>query len=478
MNEVAGVERGVEAELAELRARLDAGVDEVIIAACRALVDRARSEATADVRASTLRLLAEALRADGASPADVVAVLAEAAGLEGVTPAVHAVAIYDYALSMGRADAPRSLELLKEAANLFEQGADAGRLAVTLLELGDREGALGERTAALEHFEKARLAARAIGDARLVARSDDRIAAAWWELGRLEIAEQHLRDALAVWEATDDADAVAWARYRLGWCLADDVKVPARGDEALRLLLSAREHAQANDLMAVVAACDEKAAWVLADRGDQQQAVNLLRAACAVFDAIDDAYSLQVARANLAEHLLDLEQDDEAEFLLRKVIAADVDNPHARTGAAARLARHLTRTGRAEEAIRMLDDMATAVDLDDRLEGPMFLLARAAAYNALGMVQPTREAAEKALEHLDQANLPRQHAEVLEFLGRCAAYDGDSQKSEALLGKAIALYLVADSDDDARRLAAEIQPPIPKRDNPVAQPKLSTGQYL
>ena len=120
------------------------------------------------------------------------------------------------------------------------------------------------------------------------------------------------------------------------------------------------------------------------------------------------------------------------------------------------------------------------VDLDDRLEAPTFLLARAAAFNALSMVQPTREAAEKALEHLDQAKLPKLHAEVLEFLGRCAAYDGDTQKSEALLGKAIALYLVADSEDDARRLAVEIQPPLPKRDatTPATPPKLATGQYL
>lgn len=478
----------LEAGLAALVRRLEsagevaAPLDDSFVAECRGLAERAHTEqAPPDLQVRTLRCLAEALRITGSSPADVGTVLAGAVAIEGAEPTTHALVQVEYARTMvTKDDLPRSLELLKAAAEVFEQAGDAGRTALTLLELGDRQGALGERQNALENFDHARAAARAIGDARLVARANDRIAAAWWELGRLDRAEQHLRDALSVWNATDDDEAGAWARYRLGWCIAADPQTRERGDEALNLLAAAREFAQQNDAMNLVAACDEKAAWVLADRGDQAQAVQLLRAAAAVFDALGDAYALQVAQANLADHLLDLDQPDEAEFLLRRVIANETPSPHARTAAAARLAKHLARTGRAEEALRLLDDMMSMVDLDDRIEAPKFLLARAAAYNALSMVQPTREAAENALEHLDQAKLPKLHGEVLEFLGRCAAYDGDTQKSEALLGKAIALYLLADSDDDARRLAIEIQPPLPKREvaPPTMTPKLATGQYL
>jgi hypothetical protein len=54
---------------------------------------------------------------------------------------------------------------------------------------------------------------------------------------------------------------------------------------------------QAGDLR-LVANCDEKAAWVLVERGDTDRALSLLRDAIAVFDALGDQYALLVARAN------------------------------------------------------------------------------------------------------------------------------------------------------------------------------------
>lgn len=347
---------------------------------------------------------------------------------------------------------------------------------------GHRAGASGDRTAALEAFDKARDIARGIGDARLVARCDDGIAAAYWELGRLDVAEHSLRSALAVWTATSDTAATAWAQYRLGWCLAADQHSEARGEEALDLLGKARKTAQAVDDVRLVANCDEKAAWVLAARGELDRAVTLLRAVVDVFDALGDEYAMLVASTNLAHHLLDRKQHGEAEFLLRQAIEAEGDHTrHVRLGAASRLAKVLCRSGRADEALRLLDRVAADVDADDRTEAPRYHLARAAVFQALSTRLATEEAARTALDLLDRALLPAFHAEALEYLAWVAQTDGRRTDAEALYAQAMALYLLSDDNEEALRVASEVVPEPPRRLSGTTDNKpqaLATGLYL
>lgn len=346
---------------------------------------------------------------------------------------------------------------------------------------GHRAGAAGDRAAALEAFEQARDLARSEADARMVARCDDGMAAAQWEMGRLDLAEQHLRSALAVWNTTSDVASTAWAQYRLGWCLAADQFTDARGEEALELLAKARSTAQASDDVRLAANCDEKAAWVLAARGDVDRAIALLRTVVDVFDALGDQYAMLVASTNLAHHLLDRKQHPEAEFLLRQAVDTTGDDTrHVRLGAASRLAKVLCRTGRADEALRLLDGVAGDVDPDDRTEAPRYHLARAAVFQALNTRLATKEAAQTALDLLDRALLPAFHAEALEYLAWVEHTGGQRVAAQALYAQAMALYLLSDDQDDAMRVAGEVVPEPPRRSSGAttgSQP-LATGLYL
>jgi len=346
---------------------------------------------------------------------------------------------------------------------------------------GHQAGSAGDRNAAIEAFDTAREIARGIGDATLVARCDDGLAAAHWELGRIDLAEESLRSALAVWNATSDIAATAWAQYRLGWCLAADQYTEVRGEEALDLLGKARKTAQANDDVRLVANCDEKAAWVLAARGEVDRAIALLRTVVDVFEALGDEYATLVASTNLAHHLLARKQHAEAEFLLRQAVEAEGDHTrHVRLGAASRLAKVLCRTGRADEALRLLDGVAADVDADDRTEAPRYHLARAAVFQALSTRLATQEAAQTALDLLDRALLPAFHAEALEYLAWVAKTGGQRTEAEALYAQAMALYLLSDDEEEALRVAGEVVPEPPRRSagtTGTAQP-LATGLYL
>lgn len=377
-------------------------------------------------------------------------------------------------------DYPQAFAQLLECASQLHERGELEASARCLMRAGHRAGAAGDRTAALEAFDKARDIARAEGDAMLVARCDDGMAAAHWELGRLDLAEQYLRSALAVWNATSDAEQTAWAQYRLGWCLAADQYSEPRAAEALDLLGKARSAAQANDDVRLAANCDEKAAWVLAARGDIDRSIALLRTVIDVFDAAGDDYAMLVASTNLANHLLDRNQPGEAEFLLRRAVEAEgAHTRHVRLGATSRLAKLLCRTGRADEALRLLEGAAGDVDADDRTEAPRYHLARAAVFQALSTRQATREAAQTALDLLDRALLPAFHAEALEYLAWVAKVDGQRTEAEALYAQAMALYLLNDDTDDAMRVAGEVLPEPPRRNPPAnAQAPLPTGLYL
>ncbi len=368
---------------------------------------------------------------------------------------------------------------LEEAQGLLRDIGYPELEAQVLLDLGELEVLRGERSQARDVFERARIVARSAGLVRLVARCDDRLAAAHWELGRLDLAEEHLRSALALWQATDDVEGLARARYRLGSCLIEDLSNEERGVEALELLEKARSVAVEYEVMGLIAACDDKAATVLAHRGDMSRAIMVLRSAASIFDALGDDEQRSLVRTHLASLLARSGSGPEAEGIWRSILE-ESENASARTRAsvAARLARYLSECGRAEEALDVLERFASGLDDDDRTEGPTFEVARAAAYHGLGMHQATIEAADRALDLLDSALLPGIHAAALEYKGRAVLASGQQRDGEALLGQAIALYLIDNDRERAERVAGEILPEPPRRDRARPTPRLSTGLYL
>ena len=358
-----------------------------------------------------------------------------------------------------------------------------------LLDDGERLGREGRLEEAATAFRSARDLARSIGDASTVAHAEDRLGAAAWEAGRLREAEQHLRAALAVHESGSDHERLSWARYRLGWLLAADPSSERRRQEAIDLLGAARTIAADHDDRHRVASCDEKAAWVMAARGDHAEAVGLLHKVVTVFEAVGAAGDARVARANLAVQLIAVGSFDDAESHLRRAWsdgrrAGDID-----AGVATRLARLLADAGRPEEAFAVLDESATTIWRAGAAERAAHHLARARACNVAQLRVASREAAEAALVALRGARLPGLHAEALEFIARCheadaEAADGDeaarqSDRARVLLGEAVALYLVADQPDDARRVARDLVPAPPAVDDgDPDSPVLGIGVYL
>ena len=358
-----------------------------------------------------------------------------------------------------------------------------------LLADGERLGSEGHHDEAVAAFRSARDLARTIGDAPMVAHADDRLGAAHWEAGRLREAEHHLRAALAVHESGSDHERLSWARYRLGWLLAATPGSEPRRQEALDLLGSARSMAADHDDRHRVASCDEKAAWVMAARRDHAEAVALLHRVVAVFEAVGATADARVARANLGVQLIAVGSVDEAEFHLRRAWsdgrrAGDVD-----PGVASRLARLLADAGRPEEALAVLDESATTIGVAGAAERAAHHLARARACNVAQLRVASREAAEAAVVALRGARLPGLHAEALEFIARCHEADAEgldgveaarqTDRARVLLGEAVALYLVADQTDDARRVARDLVPSPPVADDETHEmPPLSTGVYL
>lgn len=359
-----------------------------------------------------------------------------------------------------------------------------------LLTEGERLGSEGLHVDAAEQFRRARTIGRDHGRVELVAHCEDRIAAALWESGRMRDAERHLRTALALHESGPDPERVSWARYRLGWLLASDPSTDGRRHEALELLGQARSTAAEHGDRHRSASCDEKAAWVLASRGDHAEAVGVLHKVVAVFTALGDEHDARVARANLAVQLLAVGSIDDAEHHLRTAWTAGRDSDDADPGVATRLARLLADSGRPEEALAVLDESKSAVARAGRGELAAHHLARARACNVAQLRVAAKEAAELAIVTLRGALLPGLHAEALEFLARCAEAEADAatgtdedqhrDHAHALLGEAMALYLVADQPSEARRLAHDLVPSPPSDDEalPDATPVLGTGVYL
>jgi tetratricopeptide (TPR) repeat protein len=357
------------------------------------------------------------------------------------------------------------------------------------LDEGERHGSAGRLDEAMTAFTTARDIARSLGDAVTAAHADDRLAAALWEAGRLREAERHLRAALAVHEAGSDAERLSWARYRLGWLLAASTVSDHRRQEALDLLGAARTVAADHDDRHRVASCDEKAAWVMADRGDHAEAVSLLHKVVAVFEALGAEADARTARANLGVQLVAVGALEEAEFQLRRAWNDGRRVGHPDPGVASRLARLLADAGDPEGALAVLDESATVVERAGAAERAAHHLARARACNVAQLRVASREAADAALVSLRGARLPGLHAEALEFRARCHEADAEARDGEeatrltdrarAMLGESVALYLVADQLADARRVARDLVPAPPdEEDDQIEHVPLPTGVYL
>jgi tetratricopeptide (TPR) repeat protein len=357
---------------------------------------------------------------------------------------------------------------------------------------GEWLGALSRPDAARDMFEHARDLAREQQNLHQVAAATDRIASALWDAGRLHDAETHLRDVVHIADSCGDDDTLMTARWRLGSILAsrDDADL---ADEALELLSRSRAAAQACGNALLAAECDDAAATVLQARNDHPAAIAALHRAVSVMEAADDRATAARLRANLSTSLIATgsAREAEAQLLTARDLARDADAA-AVASIIARLAVLWCSLGKADEAIAELDTIEDHMMPTGRGEQARVHLARAQAYNHLGLRAGARDAATAAIDSLRGAVLPVEHAMALEHLGECASIDDATESSNIdpdlvgahhqgriHFGEALALYVIAGRDDDARRVAGRLAPTPPQlSDEPSTCDDTPTGLYL
>lgn len=370
--------------------------------------------------------------------------------------------------------------------------ADArGDFAATM-RCGEWLGVHGLLDAARDAFEHARDLARQEHNLDRVAIATDRLASALWDIGRVNDAEGHLRDVMNIADSMGDDTMLTTARWRLGSLLAarDDADV---SEEAIELLSRARSSAQANGDAHLAAECDDAAAAALRARGDHPAAIAALHRAISVMEAAGSLDVVARLRANLATSLIATGSPRDAEAAL--LAARDNARDGHRLGLTlimTRLAMVWCSMGKADDALAELD-MVDPTDMPtNSAERARFHLARAQAYNHLGLRAGARDAAYDAIDSLRGAMLPVEHALALEHLGACASIEdatdhsdpmtsgtGITERGRLYLGEALALYVIAGHDDDARRVAARIapRPPQDTQDEPPPD-DTPTGLYL
>lgn len=357
---------------------------------------------------------------------------------------------------------------------------------------GEWLGVHGRLDAARDAFEHARDLARQEHDLDRVAVATDRLASALWDAGRMNDAEGHLRDVMNIADSMGDDTMLTTARWRLGVLLAarDDADV---SEEAIELLSRARSSAQANGDAHLAAECDDAAAAALRARGDHPAAIAALHRAISVMEAAGSLDIVARLRANLATSLIATgsARDAEAALLAARDNARD-GHRRGLTSIVTRLAVVWCSMGKADEALAELDVVDPTDMPTNRAERARFHLARAQAYNHLGLRAGAREAALDAIDSLRGAMLPVEHALALEHLGECASIEdatdysdpmgsgtSNSEGGRLFLGEALALYVIAGRDDDARRVAARIapRPPQDSQDESIHD-DTPTGLYL
>jgi len=480
-SDIAGTDPEPTDRLAELLAQIDAEWDDrsdELEGWCVEAASIAARLGEVGTRIGLVRRLAELAVADE-RPDDAYEALEPLLHVDDAPPLelghVHS-AIAHLARHIGNIDVGAHLNA---AVELTTEADDSVRAIDVRFDLGEHLGSIGDNSGALQQFVEAQALARGIGDAILSARADDRIAAAHWELGRGDLAEEHLRRALAVARATGDDDRIAHAAYRLAWCLADHSPVEDEF-EALELLSECIDHARDTGDLRRIAECDAMSARVHRANDDLDEAIRLLRSAIAIHESTGATTAAAIDRANLATDLEAVGHRSAAEHEYRRALELLGSDRFIAAKVTTRLAQLLCTLGRPAEALELLEAVTEYFDRsDDATESPRFHMAAARAHLDLGRTPHGRLHAQRALRCLAGALRPELHARVLELLAECDALEHDMDGASLKYGQAVALWFHADSIPDARRVARRVLPRPPTSEDEVdgadSRPVAPTG---
>lgn len=244
-------------------------------------------------------------------------------------------------------------EIAVEAFEEIEEYQGAGFNAIAM---GELHGKNGRQTRALECFIRAYNIFQTGGDAIGSSRAKDRMAAALIELGDLEQAAQHIRDALHAFEHMDIEEQVAYMNYRLGKVLVYQEKFFL----ALEPLRKSIDYYRANANWSSAARAEVELAHAMQELNpevDNEESERIFVRTHAYFEAAGEiSYALSVETMQ-AERLAKKGQLEAALAMFRDVVRLSLEHEEDELVRAARVSvsEILFRLGRLSEAKEELE---------------------------------------------------------------------------------------------------------------------------
>ena len=369
-------------------------------------------------------------------------------------------AIAQRAECMGELDNVAECESGYRTAIALYEGNDAFTPAgIASLNLGESQGSDSRQSEALVSFTHALEVFQRGGDLTGSGRAHDRMAAALIDMGDLDEAIEHLREALRIFEYMQVEWRWNWAKYRLGWTLVSN----GEPDEARPLLEDAASFYKARNEYARAADADTQLAHALSNTGSEEAARELYRSTRAVYAGLGKTHAAALADGNIAASLARSGEYDEAVTLYRKVIefAREHDDGYLVRGVSTRLAAALLELetfDAAEEALRVLDDSPVENWGDALADLVSQLDMYRRVYAWLGHDEKEVEVANRILSFGVQSGFMSATANAYRTLGLREDLLGNHEQSTLLLAQAIALYLADGNDYSARELSKRLMP--------------------
>ena len=224
-------------------------------------------------------------------------------------------------------DYAKALEYFQQALVVHEELGDRISTARATGNIGNVYASVGDYPAALEHFRRALAMEEEVGDRAGVARLTGSMGMVYYATGDYPAALENFRRALDGYEEIGDRAGVA----RLIGNIGNVYKETGDHRKALEHLTTACTLQEQLGNRAGVASLTERIGNVRVALGDFSTALSDFQRALAMHEELGDRASIASATGNIISDLLRLQQDDQAEALLQKQAAMQLDDPTLRS---------------------------------------------------------------------------------------------------------------------------------------------------
>jgi tetratricopeptide (TPR) repeat protein len=351
-------------------------------------------------------------------------------------------------------------EPMSSAIALYEGNKRHGQAGISCLELGEAFGRLQRQGEALEIFERGLVNFQKAGDVIGSGRAHDRIAAALIDLARIEEATDHLRQALQIFEYTENEFWWTKAQFRLGWTLVSQREYA----EALPLLEAASRWYKKKEDYVRAADADFQIANAYGNTGHEIDARRIYRTVQSVYEASGQKESASTAEMAYASSLAAAGETYEAITIFRRMLKRKhvKKDKWLERSASRRLAEQLLLIGGPEaskEGLMLLLETSIEDWGDNVPERAAHLAATAEAFMSLERFDEAEKNARAVLDLGAEPSYRRSTAASYTVLSDVAEQrDKNRDLAEDFLSRAIALYLANGDDTEARELSQRLLP--------------------